>query len=462
MVMKLLIKTAVFVILAMAGATFARASDLPKTVDDEFKKSESICRDVESVRALKFNARVITEVQTKADLVKFVRKSVDEQYGKAEAEWYIKALVKMGLLEKELNLSDTMVKILEGQAAAHYDPETKKCYLLATDMDAMMLDLVLSHELCHALQDQHFNLHDFAQKDIKAIRDNGDASAGKECLIEGDATFVMMAWMVMKQGGVTDAATADPMVAMAINMQGAMDYDTVLNMAESNIDQSLGSLTTSIKEMKDAPRFFMESLYAVYVQGAMMVNFVKTKGGWDAVNALYKNPPQSTEQVLHPEKLIGKRDVPVDVRMPELKQKLSGKWSLKEEDVLGELGTKILFEIWADKESRDPVAISAAAAGWGGDRYYYWMNDETGKNLLVWKTVWDSPEDAGEFITSYRLLLSARFPKMKKAGQSKAGDKFMYQIWEVEPGRFLKLVRSEEMVGVIDSTDRSCLDIIWK
>ena len=452
----------VLVFFALSVAGFAQAENVPQAVQDAFRRTESICRDVEKVRCLKFEKKINTEVQSRADFNGFVKKSIDEQYGKDESVWFVKALVRIGALEKEMDLTETLLKILEGQAAAHYDPETKKCYLLITDMNAMMLDMVLSHELYHALQDQHFNLYDFVIKDKEAVRDNGDATAGKECLIEGDATYVMTAWMLLKQAGLKDAAALDPMVSMAINMQGAMDYDTMLNMTETMADASLGGLATSIKEMKDMPRYFMENLYSVYMQGAMMVNFLKTKGGWTAVNELYKNPPQSTEQVLHPEKLIGKRDIPVNVRMTELNQILPGKWVIKEEDVMGELGIRILLSIWADKDVKDPVAISTASAGWGGDRYYLLVNDETKGELLVWKTVWDTVQDAGEFVTTYRMLLSSRFPKMRKAAQSKPGSDLMYQLWEVEPGRFVKLVQYSETIGVLDSNDRSCLDMVWK
>jgi len=462
--MKLIIRVAtVFVILAWTCISFAQVPVIPKAVEDAFKRSESICREVEKIRILKFKDKVKTEVQSKENFQKFIKKSIDEQYGDENSMWFVKALVKMGVLEKDLDLTSTMTKILEGQAAAHYDPETKKCYLLITDMDPLMLDLVLSHELYHALQDQYFNLYDFVLKDVQAIRDNGDAMFGKQCLVEGDATLAMMAWMIIKQAGITDPALADPMVSMAVNVQGSMDYDTIITMAEKNtVNSPFGGFTSAIKDMKDFPRYFMESIYAVYIQGALMVNFIKTKGGWDAVAELYKNPPQSTEQVLHPEKLSGQRDVPIDIRLPDLMTKLPGKWELREEDVLGELGIRILFEIWTNKESRDPAVISAAAAGWGGDRYYFLTKTDTGKDLLVWKTVWDTPQDAGEFLTAYRILLSSRFPKMQKVSQSKPGDKFTYQVWEVEHDRFLKLVSQDEMVGIMDSTDRPSLDIMWR
>ncbi len=460
--MTVLIRIPVYAFLFIALTVFSQESSIPPAVKDAFNRSESICRDVEQIRLLRFKDRISTEVQNKTDFNRFVKKSISEQYGREEAAWFVKALVRMGALEKEMDLTETLLQILEGQAAAHYDPETKKCYLLVTDMNAMMLDMILSHELCHALQDQHFKLYDFVMKDTKAIRDNGDATAGKECLVEGDATYVMTAWMLMRQAGLKDSAAIDQMVSMAINMQGALDYDAMLNMTESMTDASLGGLATSMRQMKHMPRYFMETLYSVYMQGAVMVNFIKTKGGWEAVNDLFKNPPQSTEQVLHPDKLLGNRDVPVDVRMPEIAAILPRKWAVKEEDVMGELGIRVLLAIWSDKDARDPATIAAAAAGWDGDRYYYLVNEESGKELLVWKTVWDTPQDAGEFITSYRMLLSARFPAMKKEGQSKPGSGLTYQLWEVEPGRFIKLARDGETVGVVDSSDRSCLDLIWK
>ena len=229
----------VLVFFALSVAGFAQAENVPQAVQDAFRRTESICRDVEKVRCLKFEKKINTEVQSRADFNGFVKKSIDEQYGKDESVWFVKALVRIGALEKEMDLTETLLKILEGQAAAHYDPETKKCYLLITDMNAMMLDMVLSHELYHALQDQHFNLYDFVIKDKEAVRDNGDATAGKECLIEGDATYVMTAWMLLKQAGLKDAAALDPMVSMAINMQGAMDYDTIMNMAENSATASL-------------------------------------------------------------------------------------------------------------------------------------------------------------------------------------------------------------------------------
>ena len=435
---------------------------ISKTVMDGFRRADDICGAVEKIRGLAFKDKVKTDVQSKSDFEKFVRKSVETDYGKEKSVWLVRALVKLGLLEKDFDLTETMVKMLQSQAAAHYDPETKKCYLLQTDVDPLSLDLILSHELDHALQDQHFDLYSFAMKDVEAMRDNGDAAAAKSCLMEGDATLVMMFWMAMKQAGIKEASVAEPVVSLAVGAQAALDYDAIMAMAENNDNPSMAAFGASLKEMKDMPRYLMESLYDEYIDGALMVSFVKSRGGWAAVDELYKNPPQSTEQVLHPEKLVAPRDVPVDVRLPELQKSLSAGWALKDEDVLGELGMRIMFEIWGKKSGADSHAAAASASGWGGDRYYYFTNAVSSGDLLVWKTVWDTEQDAGKFLTAYRVLLATRFPALKKAGKSDSSGKAVFQEWEVEPGRFIKLARTGKTVGVIDTTSRSCLDVMWK
>ena len=131
-------------------------------------------------------------------------------------------------------------------------------------------------------------------------------------------------------------------------------------------------------------------------------------------------------------------------------------------DVLGELGMRVFFKLWQKDEAKDASGAASAAEGWGGDRYYYFENKKTGKDLLVWKIVWDTADDAAEFATAYRLLLAERFPNMKKAWTSGEDSRFAYQVWEVEPGRFLKLMRKETESGIIDTTDRGMIDIMWK
>ena len=56
-----------------------------------------------------------------------------------------------------------IVDVLTEQIAGYYDPEDEKLYIAKNRpaCDAGGADMVLAHEIDHALQDQHFDLEKF-------------------------------------------------------------------------------------------------------------------------------------------------------------------------------------------------------------------------------------------------------------------------------------------------------------
>lgn len=454
-----------FLIALMLLSSPAVATNVPPHIAAAFKRCEKIQRDVEKIRGLAFKKHVKIAVQSREDLRAMVKKELARQFGDAGPEAYIKALVKLGVLEHPIDLEATVLKLLESQAAAYYDIDTKTYCLLMTNKPPQLLDAVSSHELCHALQDQHFDLQKYVPREAEKIRGNGDRVTARQCVIEGEATFVMYVWTMMNATGTHDPASVEWSVGMMINVQKTLEIDEMIAIAAAHGGTPGGedeATIASLKELTNLPPYFVESMLSLYFDGSAMIKHVKALGGWDAVTALYRTPPESTEQVLHPEKLSGKRDSPVDVRLPELEKNLGGSWRMVEHDVLGELGIRVFLRIWRDKKVRSDAAAVSAAAGWGGDRYYYFENAKSKKDLLVWKTVWDSPREAAEFVVAYRLTLDRRFPGMKKAWRSSKTSAHAYQIWEVEPGRFLKLTRKGAVVGIVDTTDRDATRVIWE
>jgi len=446
-------------------AGFACGEPVDAKVAAAFAEKQRICGEVERIRNLPFKTEVRTEAQSVRAFRAYVEDAVERQFGAEEARAYVDALVTLGVLKQSIDLTGTLLGLLESQAAAYYDPEKDVYFLLATNMAPGLLDVVSSHELCHALHDQHYDLHGFLEGDIAALRDNGDAGVAKQCLVEGDATLVMMTWMIMRQMALEDHRAAEPIASLSISGQAAMDFDTVLELAAgglANGDAGTASMGAVLADLKDYPRFFVELLYATYIRGAFMVDFVKSRGGWEAVNALYADPPVSTEQVLHPEKLIGNRERPLDSRLPQIHERVPGNWRLVETDVLGELGTRLMLEAWRDRDFEESDAVVSAAEGWGGDRYYFFKKTKGDGHLLVWKTRWDTRDDAGEFAVSYRLALEARFPEQKAGWTARRGKDAVFEVWEVEPGRYLKLATYRSTVGIVDTTDRSLLDVMWR
>jgi uncharacterized iron-regulated protein len=129
---------------------------------------------------------------------------------------------------------------------------------------------VLVHEMVHALQDQHFGL-----KNLHPTGFDSDADLARAALIEGDATYTMIE--LLKK-----------------------DQPHVLAMLDTNLETA--------KNLQNA---------FLYGQGARYVKALKEKGGWEAVNAAYKNPPRYTAQVLHPGERISVVDLGPGKRLGE-------------------------------------------------------------------------------------------------------------------------------------------------
>jgi hypothetical protein len=145
------------------------------------------------------------------------------------------------------------------------------------------------------------------------------------------------------------------------------------------------------------------SLVEPYMKGALFVSEVWGQGGWPAVGALYREPPASSEQVLHPrEKFLDQRDPPVHIRFLPGHEPLRGRAPVAT-DVNGELGFRGYFKTWSDPD------YATDAAGWGGDRYWLW--DRPGGGLLaLMATRWDGEAEAERFRAAYLRSLGARFP----------------------------------------------------
>ncbi len=431
-----------------------------------FLRVQSIAESVEKIRGLKFTNRVDVAIQPIQDLKSYIEKEIAEQFGEQDPNHYVEALVRLGALQEPLDLKAWFYSFMKGQAAAHYSPEQKTYYLIQTNLNSTMLDVITSHELCHALQDHNFDLQRFMKGDPQLMRDNGDLLLARQSLVEGEATWVMTAWMLMDQLGRTSTLSVEPMVSMAIKAQAAMNFDALAELSLKNSGgMGAGHEMQSMPEvnLKDHPRFFVQQILGAYIQGASAIDYVKSQGGWDAVSELYgKNPIESTEQLLHPEKLTAEtREGPVAVRIDGLEQRVPTGWKLVEQDVMGEMSMGFLFDLWNEGEAGglDP---SSVAEGWGGDRYFYFINEKSGSGMLVWKTVWDSNSEAAEFAAGYRMMLGKRFPDMAQLKKGKGKSGFSCQVWEAEKGRFLKLARKGQVVGIVDADHEEMLKLIWE
>jgi hypothetical protein len=161
----------------------------------------------------------------------------------------------------------------------------------------------------------------------------------------------------------------------------------------------LSGLALPTDAIPGAPPILRDQLVLPYLLGRNFASAIWKKGGTEALKAAWLNPPDSTEQVLHPEKFL-EREAPRPVEMGQTPA--GGRLLL--EGVLGEMLIRTLLGEGSD----------VAAAGWGGDRFRLW--DYRGRTLLVWRAVWDTPGDAREFSEAIRARLQADYGRAEPRG----------------------------------------------
>jgi hypothetical protein len=145
-----------------------------------------------------------------------------------------------------------------------------------------------------------------------------------------------------------------------------------------------------------------------YFQGFTFVQSFYDQGGWSAIDAVYQNPPVSTEQILHPE--LYPNDTPIPVDLPDLVSALGEGWREVSRNQMGEWYNYLILARAANENARlDDTTAQNAAAGWGGDEYLVLHNDATDSTAFVMKTIWDTPNDAEEFSTAFQQYADIRF-----------------------------------------------------
>ncbi|MDQ6794047.1 MAG: hypothetical protein M3067_04380 [Chloroflexota bacterium] len=266
----------------------------------------------------------------------------------------------MGLFPRDASLADLYVELLGSQVAGFYSPDDKQLYVVSkTGTIGPVERVTFAHEYTHALQDQTFNLKAL---DISQIG-QGDRGLARLSLVEGDAVTVQTIWT---QQNLSAAETLEL-------LQAALD-------------------PAAVQVMQKMPPVLLQTLQFPYTSGMQFIAGMQATGGWAAVNAAFRDPPASTEQILHPEKYTA-HEAPVAVALPaDLAGRMGSGWKLSLQDTLGEFQ----LGIWLRSAVDGVPAASAAVSGWGGDRVAL-LDGPGGAWAIAIITEWDTRADATEF-----------------------------------------------------------------
>ena len=106
-----------------------------------------------------------------------------------------KTMEKFGLIPKDYPLDQVLVKVLTEQIAGLYDPDSQEFFIADWTSPADERP-VMSHELTHALQDQHFHI----DKWTDAAKPNDDGELARDAVIEGSAMAAMLDYELGREG----------------------------------------------------------------------------------------------------------------------------------------------------------------------------------------------------------------------------------------------------------------------
>ncbi len=342
--------------------------------------TEEVLKETSQIRQLAVVRPVQSSAQSRAQIEQMILRNLDRNTKPGEMHAAEVTLKKLGLAPADFQFRPLVVRLLTEQVAGYYDPKTQQFHLADwIDVDAQKP--IMAHELVHALQDQHFNLRRFEQWPDG----DSDAQLAAHALIEGDATLAMSQY-VMK----------NPLRA--------------LGFLKSMVETGMASA-----ELDKAPRSLRETLLFPYQEGMTWARVVHEYGGWSNVSKAFSNLPQSTEQILHPEKYFV-HEAPVRVALPDISLSLGRGWRRIESDVNGEWS----FYLILDQFLKAPVDSKRAAAGWGGDRYAVYES-QRGQVVYVSASAWDTEKDAREFFDAYVKRSRLRYPAAHSLAETATG-----------------------------------------
>jgi len=352
------------------AAPIAKEPSLPPTIAD-------VAGQVEQARGVKFVHPITPEPVTQQRIGQLLTAGTQDEFPADMAARRGRAWGTIGAIPAGTDLNKAVNDFGTSQTIGFYDTQTHRLVFVGTTLPTPLERVTLAHELTHALDDQRFGLSRLNTLGRLCRDDRSDAFLS---LAEGDAVETSVQW-------ARKFLTPDE---LALLQQEANDQPQPPSSVPSFVEQ--------------------ETLFP-YPNGQAFVEALLARGGTAAVNAAFRHPPVSTEQILHPEKYPG--DLPQDVEVPDLAAKLGKGWSSLDVEDTGEGWLRTLLALRLPQG-----AAVAGAAGWDGGQYRAWWHGSETAVLL--RTVWDSAPEAGEFGSAMNRWLGDQVGSVRQAGASVA------------------------------------------
>ena len=337
--------------------------------------ADEVLQEMSEITGWKLKSPLKKSMRSREEIHAYILRQMNDEKDAKERYASTRSAEAFGLIPRGFNLEGFLVDLLTEQIAGLYDPKDHEFYIadwIAPEEQRM----VMSHELTHALEDQHFNIEPW----VKAARPNDDAELARESVLEGSAMAAMLDYVLKDKG---------------LKLRDLPDIDPSL---------FIGDLSQT-PQLKKAPPFIQDSLTFPYFSGlTFSMNILKTDS-WRGFSSVFDRPPANTQQILHPEIYRANR-VPAPLKLALPEHFLDPSWTRLEENSLGEFGWLEVLKQFLDEDRAKKLSVA-----WDGDIYATFEQKESKRTLLATRIRLADPETAARFFGQYSEALELKHHK---------------------------------------------------
>ena len=372
---------------------------------------EQVSDKVEQIRQLNFLEEVPVQTISRQQYNRNLSKEL-AALPQSSRELHYVTLNVLHLLPEGVSIKDIYGSIFESDVLAYYDFGDGTITYIEDEATESELEGILAHELTHAVTAQNFpSAYKFLSTSVT------DVDSAVRSLSEGDAQVVMDLY---NRSDSTQSLFLPSLPSLAFSTE----------LLQQNVS------LTALELLDLFP----------YIEGTNFVSSLSKKNGWSVVNQAYLNPPESTEQVIHPEKYP--LEGPVAVTVPSHASK---EWHILGEDRLGEVG---LFAMFYNQDMADLAPLhggrtysSPLSSGWGGDELVVYKSTD-GQFGYIWVVEMDTLKDAREFMAGYEQLLGHMGARPDEG------------LWQLGKD-FLMVQRSGDKVIIVGAPSPQAVAQLW-
>lgn len=347
-----------------------------------FEHIDNSIAELSRVTGFKLKKKVVYDTISKDRLRAFLEEQIKREIDPDELRIEELTLKKLGLVPADFDLARTTVELMTEQAAAFYDYRRKKLFLLDGSNNSEQLT-VLTHELAHALADQHFNLGKYLKRGK-----TDDSSIARMAVMEGQATWLMF-----------------ELQANRMNM--TLKNSPALVEMMSRGSEAVGS---QYPVLAKSPLYMRASLLFPYMAGLRFQQAVIEKYGNDAFQRVFSDPPRNSQQILHPELYLDK----TASREPELPV-IAGikRYRTLNAGTVGEFDHAVLVEQYVNKKEAQSLT-----PGWRAGAFRLLDEKKTSRVVLLYASEWDTAESAQRMYAAYRSVLQGKNKRFRPITES--------------------------------------------